>query len=302
MEGRPMTHTMAASFRAAAPAAVTRERLGLLGELPGTWVGNGFNIISLPVHPHTSGSPFRVKVNATRETLSFSTIGGPIPNRGFVENDIFFLGLHYLQIVSDAATNAGMHLEPGLWLNMPLEGAAPSDDPLKRLLVRQATIPHGDSLLALSTNLLDVPGGPKIAVENSLPIRFSSTVALPKTDPYVVKPFADAAKAMATIPGIQAAALFDPNLVLTDAIKGQTISDTKVIIISTKGVENSGIVNAPFVVKNANAASLDAIFWIETVTQPGSDPILQLQYTQRVILDFDQVHWPHISVATLVKQ
>jgi hypothetical protein len=134
------------------------------------------------------------------------------------------------------------------------------------------------------------------------PFRFGSTVALPKTDPYVVKPFADAAKAMATIPGIQAAALFDPNLVLTDAIKGQTISDTKVIIISTKGVENSGIVNAPFVVKNANAASLDAIFWIETVTQPGSDPILQLQYTQRVILDFDQVHWPHISVATLVKQ
>jgi hypothetical protein len=28
---------------------------------------------------------------------------------------------------------------------------------------------------------------------------------------------------------------------------------------------------------------------------------LQLQYVQRVILDFDGVHWPHFSVATLVK-
>ena len=76
-------------------------------------------------------------------------------------------------------------------------------------------------------------------------------------------------------------------------------------MISTNGVQNNGVANVPFLVKNANAVSLDAIFWIETVTQlnqPGSDPFLQLQYTQRVILDFDNVHWPHISVATLVKQ
>ncbi|MFZ0481175.1 MAG: hypothetical protein WAL71_18695 [Terriglobales bacterium] len=54
---------------------------------------------------------------------------------------------------------------------------------------------------------------------------------------------------------------------------------------------------------------MDAIFWIETV-QPtdGGDPFLQLQYVQRVILDFPPapnaaiIHWPHISVATLVKQ
>jgi hypothetical protein len=302
MEHRQMTEKMATSFRAAAPAAITRDRLGLLSELPGTWVGNGFNIISLPVHPHTPNSTFRVKVNATSEMLSFTTIGGPIPNRGFDESDIFFLGLHYLQQVSDEATNAGMHLEPGLWLNMPLEGAPPSDDPLKRLLVRQGTIPHGDSFLALSTKLLDIAGGPKIAVENSLPIRFGATKPFALTDPYVAKAFADAAKEIAKIPGIPAAALFDPNVVLRDAIKTQTISNTKVIVISTKGVENSGIVNAPFVVKNADAVSLDAIFWIETVVQPGTDPILQLQYTQRVILDFDKVHWPHISVATLVKQ
>jgi hypothetical protein len=53
---------------------------------------------------------------------------------------------------------------------------------------------------------------------------------------------------------------------------------------------------------------MDAIFWIETVQPTNGDPFLQLQYVQRVILDFPPkpdapiIHWPHISVATLVKQ
>jgi hypothetical protein len=53
---------------------------------------------------------------------------------------------------------------------------------------------------------------------------------------------------------------------------------------------------------------MDAIFWVETVQPIDGDPFLQLQYVQRVILDFPVkpngsiIHWPHISVATLVKQ
>lgn len=290
--------------RVAAPQQVTRDRLGLLSELPGTWVGSGFNVISLPVFPRAGDSVFRVKVSATEETLAFRTIGGPIPNRGFTEPDIHFLGLHYLQQVSDAANDSGMHLEPGLWLNMPLPGEPPSDDPTKRLIIRQGTIPHGDSILALSTALLDIAAPPQIAVENSLPIKSGSDRPFAREDGYVKGPFDAAAQAMKTIPGIPAEALFDPNLVLKETIARQKITNTKVIVISTKGAQNSGVSNAPFVVKNASAVSLDAIFWIETIDQqiPGADPILQLQYTQRVILDFDGVHWPHISVATLVKQ
>ena len=30
--------------------------------------------------------------------------------------------------------------------------------------------------------------------------------------------------------------------------------------------------------------------------------MLQLQYTQRVMLDFNGIHWPHVTVATLRKQ
>jgi hypothetical protein len=53
---------------------------------------------------------------------------------------------------------------------------------------------------------------------------------------------------------------------------------------------------------------MDAIFWIETVQPTNCDAFLQLQYVQRVILDCPPVpnganiHWPHIFVATLVKQ
>ena len=42
-----------------------------------------------------------------------------------------------------------------------------------------------------------------------------------------------------------------------------------------------------------------AIFWIETVKNPDGTTFLQLQYTQRVLLVFNGLVWPHISVATL---
>jgi hypothetical protein len=93
----------------------------------------------------------------------------------------------------------------------------------------------------------------------------------------------------------------NPALVLQAAIAGQNITETIVIQISTAPV--GGIVNIPFLVQNANATRLDAIFWIEKVSNPagGAEPFIQLQYVQRVILDFLNIHWPHISVATLVK-
>ncbi len=55
-----------------------------------------------------------------------------------------------------------------------------------------------------------------------------------------------------------------------------------------------GIVNIPFAQRNANAVRMDAIFWIETVNRHWDKVYFQLQYGQRVILDFDNVHWPHV--------
>lgn len=63
-----------------------------------------------------------------------------------------------------------------------------------------------------------------------------------------------------------------------------------------------GIQNIPFVVTNANADAMTAIFWIEEVEHPDCyGTFLQLQYTQTVMLQFLNIDWPHISVATLTK-
>jgi hypothetical protein len=63
-----------------------------------------------------------------------------------------------------------------------------------------------------------------------------------------------------------------------------------------------GISNIPFVGQSANATQLDAIFRIEMVLQPDGSTFMQLQYTQAVILNFLGIDWPHVLVATLVKQ
>ena len=53
---------------------------------------------------------------------------------------------------------------------------------------------------------------------------------------------------------------------------------------------------------NASPAAMSAIFWIETVKPKGGGPeFLQLQYTQTVLLNFNGLSWPHVSVATLRK-
>lgn len=286
---------MASVFRASAPVADAGPDLGPLLELPGTWVGNGYSLISRP--DQHNKNPFFLELNATRETLSFTPIGSPIPNRGSGQDDIFFLGVHYLQQVSDADTFGALHLEPGMWLNVP----ATTDPAAPASVVRMATIPHGDALLAQGSSLT-VAGPPDIQPVDSTPT-FSTG---PNTGQKLTGPYLDPFTTTPLPPGIAAGAIANPNVVLTEAIGKQKILETTVLVISTTtpvGGIAGGIQNIPFVVRNANAVSLDAIFWVEKVqTEDGTGTFMQLQYTQRVILDFLGINWPHIQVATLVKQ
>ncbi len=55
-----------------------------------------------------------------------------------------------------------------------------------------------------------------------------------------------------------------------------------------------------FLGPNATVGQFSAIFWIETVEYDGRQ-FLQLQYTQTVLLNFADLSWPHVSVATLRK-
>ena len=63
-----------------------------------------------------------------------------------------------------------------------------------------------------------------------------------------------------------------------------------------------GTANTFFLTDNAAADIVTSTFWIETVKKPGGGHFLQLQYTQTVMLHFNDLSWPHVSVATLRKK
>jgi len=295
--------------------------LGPLAKLPGTWVGTGFNLIELPnMNQAKPGPPpkdkFRVELNSTSETLTFSAIDGGIFNRGNAQGDIEYLGIHYLQQVADVNLpkgQNGIHLETGLFLNLP-GGTDPAVDVS---VARLGSIPHGDSLLAQGT-YFTVKGGPKFDVPpaDSTPFFIVDGKRSNDTSGAYLALLNNAVPPS----GIPKEAILNPNIILENAIKGQNIIETTVIFLDANpipGVCNpgaipstGGITNIPFVKVNANATSLTAIFWIETVQNDDGSTFMQLQYTQTVILDFPvfgppptspvtPISWPHISVATL---
>ncbi len=308
--------------RAEAEAPTT---LGNLKDLPGTWVGPGFNLIELPnMNQAKPGPPppdkFKLMLNATSETLTFSFIEGDVINRGNAQGDIKYLGLHYLQQVIDVNLpqgQNGIHLETGLFLNLP-DGTDPK---VEANIARLGSIPHGDSLLAQGVSFA-VPGGPQFNIPvgaDPTPFTIVNGKRQNMTSPEYLSIF----EKTPPPPGIPKEAIMQPNILLEEAIKGQNIINTTVIILDANpvdGVSNvapgpepvGGITNIPFINVNANATTLTAIFWIETVQEADGSTFLQLQYTQTVILDFpvfghdgttvEQIKWPHIVVATLRKQ
>jgi hypothetical protein len=316
------------AFRAAATLDTTQEQLGPLAEFIGNWKGKGFNLISLP--DFQDNKFFRLKLNATFETLSFSPVSAPVPNRGSVEKDISFMAMQYQQAVNDIVTSESLHAETGMWLNLPPGTNDPSiPNPNKRpdwedwkwSVARLGIIPHGDALLTqgpYKTNTAGLNGkggGPFLPVLDSTPFTLDPKTGarINTTDPDILKLFTSPALPLPS--GITVQNIANPNLVLADAIATQNIVETVVLAVNAAPVGdialpgfipsepdiNGGINNIPFVSKNANADSFAAIFWIETVKNKDGSKILQLQYSQTLILNFGGLNWPHISVATLIK-
>jgi hypothetical protein len=261
-----------------------------------------FNLILLPdfdnTPPSTGPSDFRVKTSATRELLEFDVIGGPVPNRGSVaaisskvgQKDIEIFGVSYFQRVWDAADNSALHLEPGFWLTVPATTIpnAPAS------IVRLGSIPHGTTINAQGTSTI-IPKPPVIAPVDSTPV--------PNPDPFPGLGYIDPLLTAPLPPGIPPGSNLNPNLVLTAAIVGQNIVNTVVLqVAAALGTPSNGITNIPFLTANAAVTRFSATFWIETVQRPDNTFFMQLQYTQTVILNFLGIDWPHISVATLVKQ
>ena len=120
------------------------------------------------------------------------------------------------------------------------------------------------------------------------------------------------------VAGLTQAQLDNPNLFLSTTISPQTILSTTVLRVTSDtrvpgsipnvggGMDNiaflTGVGAPPAGGPNAIAAFAEATFWIERVSgEYGNPDFNQLQYTQRVLLNFNELSWPHITVATLRK-
>jgi hypothetical protein len=288
-----------------------------------SWSGQGFNLIWRPNFGNQSGTKdFFLELNSTQETLDFTDISGSgknigIANRGALQQDILLGGISYLQQVTDRGSGVGQHFEPGVWINVP-NTTAPAEP---ASVVRMGSIPHGTTV-----NLEGVAfKAPKPLIADTTITPFE--VGSPDDGKTGLTPFPEEKLTNVTtsrtptsaVPGLTQPILTNPNKLLQDAIVGQNITETTVLIIASDptlmppaggplpahATAGGGIANIGFLSGgvstgfNANVLATTAIFWIETVTNPDGTTFLQLQYTQRVLLVFNGLVWPHISVATL---
>jgi len=312
-----------------------RQDLGLIADLAGNWHGHGFNLIARP--DHDGGGPLFLELNQTEETLKIDPIGSSIPNRGFAQQDIELFGLTYLQKISDSTTGGALHIEPGIWVTQPATTAPPeSPPPGGQIIARMGTIPHGNSLLAQGSAILVPPltnGTFDIKPVNTAPFGVGKPMPVGGTQggfpaydlanttpaatnfrtPFGNIPAVPLPASIDTVP--MQTVINDPTRLLQQAIKGQFIDKMVVLNIATVSSLDvtsgsvpvldgaGGIENMPFLEPNADTALFFATFWIETIAGTGGHPdVLQLQYTQLVMLDFNGIHWPHVTVGTLRKQ
>lgn len=283
------------------------DPLGPLAQLPGTWTGNGFNAIW---RPHQPGEDRFLELNLTTEKLVFTRINGPIPNRGLQMHDINMHGVTYMQQISETSDGTGLHIEPGIWATVP-----PTTDPnVPATVVRMGSIPHGTVILAQGTTEFH-QGGPQHIPDNDIiPFPIGGQ---PQPFNVAEQPgnFPELNLSRPTglrfaSPGVTQDMVRNPNSVIQAAIQGRPMKSRTFIHITTKHhpIPGGGIANTAFLIAgslggNANAVEMEATFWIETLPGPPGHPdILQLQYTQLVLLNFNTLSWPHVTVATLQKQ
>ena len=321
-----------ARFRSIYKAEPGQQELGPLKWLPGRWQarGTGWNMIALPfASPRIN---FRVLMNQYEEELIFSEVDDNVPNRGIFagsdfDTDQFLVALDYQQKIDQIAIedfpeskktgDLGMpiHHEPGLWLHMKNETTAGLD------VARLATIPHGNSVLAVGRSL-EIEGKPTIPDVSGLPIGVSQDLTN-ENNPYLA-PYRhfETNKFFGTVdpkkvPGFPGFFTSNMNAILQFAQNSlPAVARTTVLHVETN-VEDAGIVNIPFIERQADASEMISTFWIMELEEKDENgqPKLIMQYSQNVLLDFFErpdgstnpdgtpklIRWPHISIATLEK-
>lgn len=321
--------------------------LGALANLPGVWsnlrptgdsplAGRGWNLIALPfaspegIAPFTAGQvpPFRLLMNRYDEKLVFLTVDENVPNRGITQDrsaraDQKVATLDYEQTIRQVAAadmpptaDAGpsgiaIHHEPGLFLAMKEQIVDGFD------IARCGSIPHGNALNALGKSAV-VDGPPDIAPLSGFPegvthdivnaVAAGNATSTSPRDRYLFpyKHFVDN-------PFL---GLFSPdnaNALLQGGLP-DNVAKTTILDFSTEAAEG-GIVNIPFVERQADASQMRSVFWLMELNEEADiaglegTPRMILAYSQFIYLDFfprfdgkpGLIRWPHISINTMEK-
>jgi hypothetical protein len=293
--------TPAAAGEPAPAAAAVADPLGPLAGLAGNWAGRGFNVIWRPHPLKPSGQDRFLELNVTGEQLDFGPALRDIPNRGLLTPNISLAGMNYLQQIADANTNKNQHFEPGMWITVPHT----SDPQEPRTVARLASIPHGTTILLQGT-AHTAASGPSIPNASIKPFAIghpAQTIDFPEQTLATATQFRTSG---AGLTGITQQMVNNPNSVLRAAPSPQITSTTTLQVSSRDAsLPGGGTANIAFLQggtdgPNARTASVTATFWLETL-QGDSEP-RRLQYSQLVLLNFNGLTWPHVTVATLDKQ
>jgi hypothetical protein len=286
-----------------------------------SWKGTGFNLIWRPNFGGEFGpQDFFLQLFFTSEQLDFTEItGSGIANRSLFEKTVVLGGAAYTQSIKDSFDNSGQHFEPGVWANVP-NIANPSEP---STVVRMGSIPHGTTI-NLQGTAIQVAGPPRFDPASITPFQIGSQddgqTALqhfPNEEDFTKD--SPSRTDRARLANLKANHLTNPNLFLSDAVNdlvanGRKIVSTTVLKLSSVAPDQfvperrpdvgGGVANIAFLQgngvppaggPNAVTQNVTTTFWIEEI----DDGTLQLQYTQRVLLNFNTLSWPHITVGTL---
>lgn len=266
---------------------------GLRG-LVGRWAGSGLNAIWTPSEQAKTESDRFLQLARTDDRMEFVALGGSIPNRGLTQPDLFMAGLRYSQDI--VSNGKALHFENGVWLSVP----ATTDPPLGPTVARMASIPHGTTINAQGT--VSVQTGPP-----TFPIAAITPFSI--GHPGQLQSFAEQNLATSTAfrtpdpqtLGFDQQTLTDVNNRLRADAKPDVVTTT-VISVNTQmpGAPDGGVSNTAFLGPNATTSAVSMTLWLQTL-QGDPEPTV-LQYSQTVLLDFNGLSWPHVTVGTLTRQ
>jgi hypothetical protein len=308
------------------PAPTTT--LGPLQHLIGTWTNQcihggvqggphnpfSYNLMVLPQTDADSPFGYVLKNFSYYEEITFSAIHGTAPNRGGlgtqVANTLFYEQRIYL--AEGPAQDSLIHAENGSWLflsdakqllgpygdgygpsvgTMTIPNSAPPSQPFN--LVKQMSVPHGNSILASGTFQQQI-GSPIIsAPPKVLPDGIS-------TDAYYTQ----------GVGNTSVRYTLNPNGPLMAALEVRAATQFIQFDVSSK---NSGqpVTNIGFEQQHSEVTDYAATYWLEAFD--GSQDFTQLQYSQTITLlipvtpfgvfgGVSHISFPHITTNTLTKK